>query len=268
MNRLQEQPIHFERPVKSITVNGIAIDQTELAQEMQLHNAENFNQARQRAGQALVIRQLLREQVQEQLNDGNDEETAIAELIANKVPDVSVDDEACSRFYRQNPTHFQSAPLIVVRHILFAVAKEDLIGRAEQKAQAEKLLNQLKNSDNVLSEFVANVEQSRCPSKEDDGLLGELSSGQTVPEFERQVFMLDEGLATNLIETRYGYHLVYIDKKQEGKPLPLDVCMDRIRDYLNQRRQRQAVSDYLHQLTEKAQISGIQLQMEQENIVL
>ena len=42
-----------------IKVNGVVIDETLLAQELQYHQAASLNQAIQQAGQALVIRQLL-----------------------------------------------------------------------------------------------------------------------------------------------------------------------------------------------------------------
>lgn len=265
---VQEQPIRFERPVADIIVNGQVLDKDALAQEVQLHSAKSFEQARQRAARSLIIRQLLCEQVKDQLESGADEETAIAALIEKQTKTVSVDDEACERFYQQNPERFQTPPLMVVRHILLAVAKDDIAGRAEQKALADKLLADIQTADNTRAAFIAQTPQSRCPSKSDGGLLGELSSGQTVPEFERQVFMLDEGLASQPIETRYGYHLVYIDKKQLGQLMTFDMSIDKIRAYLNERRQRQAVSQYLHQLVENAKISGITLAMEQENIVL
>ncbi len=100
------------------------------------------------------------------------------------------------------------------------------------------------------------------------GLLGEIAAGQTVPEFERQVFVLEEGLAAAPIETRYGYHLVYVEKKQPGEAMTLAMCMDKIRQYLTERRHRQAVSDYLHEQVEAADISGISLQIDQENIFM
>ncbi|PIE44816.1 MAG: peptidylprolyl isomerase, partial [Gammaproteobacteria bacterium] len=100
------------------------------------------------------------------------------------------------------------------------------------------------------------------------GLLGEIAAGQTVPEFERQVFVLEEGLAAAPIETRYGYHLVYVEKKQPGEAMTLAMCMDKIRQYLTARRHRQAVSDYLHEQVEDADISGVKLYIEQDNIFM
>ena len=91
------------------------------------------------------------------------------------------------------------------------------------------------------------------------GRLGQLSNGQTVPEFERQVFSLPEGLAPSPIETRYGYHIVRIDRRVDGRRLAYDQVKDKIADYLNECVRRTALNQYVQQLIGKAEIIGIDL---------
>ncbi len=81
-----------------------------------------------------------------------------------------------------------------------------------------------------------------------------------MPEFERQVFSLAEGLAPNPIETRYGYHIVRIDRRVDGRPLAYDQVKDKIADYLNECVRRTALNQYVQQLIGKAEIVGIDLQ--------
>ncbi len=253
-----------------VSVNGVVIDKQRLSEEIDLLKEVGAPHAKRRATQALIIRQLLLDELQVKgiQTTKDSEEEHFAQLVLENTPDIVIDDADCQRFYQQDTQRFKTAPLMVVRHILFAAAKDDIVGRGEQKAKAEALLEKIQSADNQLAAFIDHVGVSRCPSKSEQGLLGELSAGQTVPEFERQVFMLEEGLAPHPVETRYGYHLVYVDKKQAGQTMPLEMCIDKIRTYLMERRKRQAISEYLHQLAEKADISGFTLQIEQENIVL
>ena len=101
---------------------------------------------------------------------------------------------------------------------------------------------------------------SACPSKVQGGALGQISKGQTVPEFERQLFKLPAGLASQPIESRYGGHVVSVDQRLEGKLLPYEIVADSIRGLLQQGVWQKAVSQYLQTLIGAADIVGIRLQ--------
>jgi peptidyl-prolyl cis-trans isomerase C len=66
---------------------------------------------------------------------------------------------------------------------------------------------------------------------------------------------LQAGLCHSSIETRYGFHVVIVDRKIDGRSLPFDVVKVEISSYL----QHQAVRNYLQQLMADASISGITL---------
>ena len=103
-------------------------------------------------------------------------------------------------------------------------------------------------------------EHSSCPSRDSGGSLGQLSRGQTVPEFEAYVAHMKEGeIAPEPVETRYGYHIVYLQRRIEGSPLPFELVEHRIRDYLRESVMRRAVSQYVGLLVAKASIQGIDM---------
>jgi len=104
------------------------------------------------------------------------------------------------------------------------------------------------------------LQHSACPSKEQGGALGQISKGQTVPEFERQLFRLPVGLCQQPLESRYGYHLVFVDQRIEGEQLPYEIVAGTIRAELNQRVWQIGVSQYLQNLVGAANIEGIHLQ--------
>ena len=245
-----------------ITVNGVAIATEAIAREMQYHPADSREEAVFLAAQALVIRELLQQRadalhlsIQPQENE-SEEEALIRCLLAAEVQIPEPDEASLRQVYQASPAQFHSAPLLAARHILFAAVPEDAIERSQQREAALAVIAQL----NAGADFGQMARQhSACPSKTHGGALGQLSAGQTVPEFERQLFRLPIGLSLQPLESRYGFHVVQVDQRVDGEALPFEVVAPRIRDQLTQRSAHKAVVHYLHGLAGSAQIEGIQL---------
>lgn len=247
-----------------VRVNGVEIPAEEIGQELQYHPAESREQAVFLAARALVIRELLRQRVAElrlplQVQPGeSEEEASIRVLIEHEVDMPEADEEACQRFYQQNRARFVSAPLVAARHILLECAPDDIEARHSQRELAEQLLAQLGSDPSHFAQLAA--QHSACPSKNQGGALGQISKGQTVPEFERQLLRLPEGLAEKPLESRYGYHVVWIDQHIDGRELPFEFVRDDIRGMLQQGVWQKGVAQYLQTLIGAAFIEGIHLQ--------
>lgn len=207
-----------------ITVNGVEISSLAIAGEMQYHPADSQQSAYHQASQALVIKELLVQEaarlnitpMNDQTTTETREQALIRRLIERKVETPEADDQSCCLYYQNNRSRFKTPDLIEASHILLIAPKDAIQERRKAKQLAEQLLSRLK--EGALFEELAKT-NSACPSRENGGSLGQLTSGQTVPEFERQVFSMTEGLAPHPIETRYGYHLVRIDRRIEGRSL-------------------------------------------------
>jgi peptidyl-prolyl cis-trans isomerase C len=157
-------------------------------------------------------------------------------------------------------------PLMEVDHILLAAAKDDISGRDDARKLANQLIAQLSEDVSLFAQLAA--KHSMCPSNKTGGSLGQLSKGQTVPEFERQLMLLPEGLAEQPIESRYGLHVVNITRKIEGKPLEYSMVADKVKAYLVNKSSHLAIQAYIQSLVEKAEIEGINLLFSDENIVI
>jgi peptidyl-prolyl cis-trans isomerase C len=59
--------------------------------------------------------------------------------------------------------------------------------------------------------------------------------------------------------TRYGVHVLRLDRKVAGTLLPFDQVRARIAHYLEERSWRRAVSQYLSLLARHARIEGVDL---------
>ena len=103
------------------------------------------------------------------------------------------------------------------------------------------------------------MKYSACPSKAQGGSLGQVSKGQTVPELERQLFTLAPGLADRPLESRYGWHVICVDQRIEGQPLPYEAVATAICTQLQQGVWQKALVHYLQTLIGTADVRGIVL---------
>ncbi|WP_339503130.1 peptidylprolyl isomerase [Pseudomonas silesiensis] len=247
-----------------ISVNEVAITPEAMALELQYHPAESREGAVYLAARALVIRELLQQRIAElgvalEIGAGeNEEEAATRLLLEREVKVPQCDEESSLRYYENNRGRFHSAPLLAVRHILLECAPDDVEARELAHGQAEVLLQQLDEFPGSFAELA--VKYSACPSKAQGGSLGQISKGQTVPELERQLFTLAPGLAGKPLESRYGWHVISVDQRIEGKPLPYEVVSTAIRTQLQQGVWQKALVQYLQTLIGAADIRGIHLQ--------
>ena len=53
------------------------------------------------------------------------------------------------------------------------------------------------------------TENSDCPSSRQGGDLGSFGRGAMVPEFDKAAFDLEVGDLSDVVETVFGYHLIY-----------------------------------------------------------
>lgn len=239
---------------------------------MQYHPADSQDEALYKAAHALVIRELLHQAVVNEPTLGQaawatDEEQAISELITKNVIPTEISPAACRQLYDNNPSKFVTPPLISVRHILLAAPYDAGEERIELKKQASDLINKLQNSQNKDADFIEFARHySACPSKDDGGNLGEISKGQTVPEFEQAVFALPQGLSVNPIESRYGIHIVDVTSREAGQQLSFEQAEPMIANHLTQQSFHHGLTDFLLKLSQKADIEGIELMMNEENV--
>ena len=59
--------------------------------------------------------------------------------------------------------------------------------------------------------------------------------------------------------TRYGFHIIRLERKINGRVLPYEVVAERIADYLRESVQRRANAQYVARLASAARIEGIEL---------
>ncbi|MEH6472478.1 MAG: peptidylprolyl isomerase [Halopseudomonas sp.] len=252
-----------ESEIPAIKVNGVSISEESIAQEVENHSADSLPSAIKLAAEALVVRELLLQKAKTEgfFSDDQsqqvDEETVISQLLDQQISTPKADTSECKAYFTANAEKFTSPVLLEASHILLAAAPDDEAKRAEQQALAQQLITTLKTQPEL---FVLLAQQhSACPSKDVGGSLGQLSKGSTVPEFEQFMFTASEGLFDQPIVSRYGIHVLRVDRRVEGEPLPFDAVEDKIGHYLNHQVYRRAISQYIGILAGEAEIEGIDI---------
>jgi peptidyl-prolyl cis-trans isomerase C len=236
-----------------LRVNGTLISGHAISDELSAHaDASDPDHA---ARLALVVRELLTQQARAKGLLAADEpldDAATDRLIEMECAIPEPTEEECQRYYRANPGKFNSPDLVHARHILFAlspgVSVPGLRSKAEETLQTDEMARTLSN----------------CPSGQVGGNLGQLSKGESVPEFDEAVFgAMRPGLLPRLVRTRFGFHIVAIERRIEGKPLPFDAAKTIIARYLGEHVRQKAIQQYLTQLAARADLQGITLDLPQ-----
>jgi len=180
----------------------------------------------------------------------------IEALLASEVTTPEPTEAECRRYYDSHPLEFRSEDLVFARHILFQVTPA--VNVPQVRAKAEETLNLLLADRGRFEEMAQSL--SNCPSGAQGGNLGQLSRGNTVPEFERVLFHPGHrGLLRDVVRTRFGFHIVAIDKVVLGERLPFEMVTDRVAGRLRESVEERALRQYVSVLAGGATITGVDL---------
>jgi peptidyl-prolyl cis-trans isomerase C len=253
-----------------VHVNGVAIPRDRIAREVQHHPSRTPIEAWQAAARALVVRELLLQEARrlgiaavpqrdEAGRRETEEEALIRGLVEREVTTPAPDGDACRRYYEQNRGVFRTAAIYEAAHILLAARRGDDEAYAHAAETAGILLDELKRDPARFSDLARS--HSACPSAAQGGNLGQLTRGQTTPEFEAALVALPVGAITaEPIATDYGLHIIRLDRKIEGRQLPFEIVAERIAEYLRENVIRLASAQYIARLMSRAAVTGVTLE--------
>ena len=261
-------PIKREQDT-TVSVNGVVISPEAIASEAQNHPMPKGKPgwAWRAAAHALVMREVLLQCAREKaltpqpeaLMPGQwetDEEALIRQLLESELSPEPINEEALRKLYEQAPDKFRSPSLFEAAHILFPAPPEDPSFRAKARHEACGVLEQLQQQPGRFAALAQ--EHSACPSKDQGGLLGQLASGDTVPEFEAALATMPEGSISEApVETRYGFHIIRLDARVRGAVLPFESVLPGLREAQEKAEWVKAGRRYMSALADQATITGI-----------
>ena len=249
----------------TVAVNGAIIASADIAREVQNHAGGTPQQAWQDATRALVVRELLLQRahtvglIAEPLSqDGareTEDEALIRALLATEVRTPTADEASCRRYYQANLNRFRGPDLFEPLHILFKAPRDDEAAFARAVDRAEAVLAEVQAAPDRFERLASAL--SECPSASEGGRLGQVTRGDTTPEFEAALLSLQPGqIHPEPVQTRYGVHVLKLERKVAGQVLPFEQVHDRIATFLEDSAWRRAMAQYVGLLAGQARITG------------
>jgi parvulin-like peptidyl-prolyl isomerase len=153
------------------------------------------------------------------------------------------------KFYDENPDKMKLPERVRASHILIAVPKDATDEVKKQKrTQIESVQTLLKGGEKFAD--TARKFSEDPISARSGGDLGYFGRGQMVPEFEIVAFSLPTNTVSEIVVTKFGYHLLLItDHQPAGVRSFNDVKAD-IEKYLRSLQEREIAAAHIKKLRE------------------
>ncbi len=251
----------------TIVVEGVEIPEFLIAEEVQHHPSSNPLEARTAAGKALAVRALLLHRADElglvaqPLTDEDGREETMEEALIRATLDAEVEidppgEAECRRVYEAQRSRFSTPVLTEAAHILVEPKRDDAEGWETARQAAQGALDQLLRKPALFAQLAKSL--SDCPSGAVGGSLGQLGPGDVVGEVERALAGLQPGeILAKPVRSRFGWHVLKLERRIEGKVLPFDYVEDKIRLHLESRAWTAAATRYVAELAERARAQGV-----------
>ena len=169
-------------------------------------------------------------------------------------------DELTKEYYNENrETLFAIPSRVRVSHILSIFPwvedtslEENDKARENTKEKIEFVEKQLENG----AEFgdIAREYSDDTATSGDGGDLGFITEGQMVEEFEKTAFLLKVGEVSGIIETQFGYHILKVFDREEGRIQEYDEVKDDLSVYLSELKKAEKWEEFILELIDNAEI--------------
>lgn len=150
-------------------------------------------------------------------------------------------------FYEKNKDKFMEKASMHARHIL-----------VETEKSAKEIIDAVKSlkGEELKTKFMDLAKtKSTGPSGPQGGDLGTFTKGQMVPEFSKAAWALNNGeVTTEPVKTQFGYHVIYLENKEDAKPSAYEQVKDKIIATLKQQQFAAKISEVAQELKSKAKI--------------
>jgi peptidyl-prolyl cis-trans isomerase D len=154
---------------------------------------------------------------------------------------VTVVEEDIQDYYESNREKFKNPKTVQARHILIKVA---------QNANPEEVESARQRAEDVLKlaregqDFAALAQQySEGPTKTKGGDLGTFRREAMVKPFADKAFSMKAGDISDPVRTRFGWHIIKVEKINPAKTLSLDEAREDIEKTLKTERSRNLAYD-------------------------
>ncbi|MDD2838179.1 peptidylprolyl isomerase [Sulfuricurvum sp.] len=161
---------------------------------------------------------------------------------------VKIDPKEIKQYFDLNPDEFIDKEKIHARHILL-----------KNKEEAKAIIESMKKltGEKLKREFITQAKlKSIAPSANKGGDLGYFSRGQMVASFNDAAFSMKVGTISDApVQSRYGYHIIYIEDRKAAKKLGYNTAKNFIEERLKMDKFKNIMDKKMATLREKAKIT-------------
>lgn len=139
---------------------------------------------------------------------------------------ITIDEAEVKDYYQKNLADFTINEQRRARHILLkadTTSSEEVHQSQQQKAQ--EILEELRDGADF-AEMAIKVSQG--PSAANGGDLGFFSRGQMVAAFDNAVFAMEPGQLSEVVQTSFGYHIIYLEEINPKTVRPFTAVQEQI----------------------------------------
>jgi peptidyl-prolyl cis-trans isomerase C len=252
-----------------VLVNGVEITPEAIAAEIQHHPAPDAESAWIEAARALVVRELLLQEARrrgiaaEPLADEAgrteaEDDAIVRALLEAEVHPALPGEAECRRYYDANLDRFRTPELFEAAHILIEVKGSDEASWASARDRARAIIADL--GDDAAAFATAARAFSGCASSRQDGSLGQIRRGELVSEVQSGLEELSDGTtAREPVRSRFGWHILRLHRRIEGRTLSFEMARERIADMLEARSWSVEAARYVARLAGRNRIQGIRI---------
>jgi parvulin-like peptidyl-prolyl isomerase len=178
----------------------------------------------------------------EPTSTADDEQRAVRKLLYEDVlSKIEPGEGEIAGYYTQHVQEFAVPETVTLRQIL--VPSENEARDIRRRVQRDP-----KNFE-ILARSL-----SRSPEAGKGGLLGSFARGELPPELERAAFVLAPGVATEIVSSPHGYHVLRVDAHTPERVRTLEECRGEVRDGLLRRKQDATVRTFVRALMSRAKV--------------
>jgi len=184
---------------------------------------------------------------------------ATAEAVLKRELKVNITDEDARKFYDDNPAKFEQPEMVRASHILLLTTdpKTNSELTEDQKAAKHKELEGILKRARAGEDFAELAKKySEDPGSKDKGGEYTFPRGQMEMPFEAAAFSLNTNQVSDIITTRYGYHIIKLSEKIPARKIEFAKALPDIKEWLTQQAVQKQFPDYMAKLKKEA---GVQI---------
>jgi peptidyl-prolyl cis-trans isomerase C len=168
------------------------------------------------------------------------------------ISEPQISEESIREMYNRNPDSYSREETIKVSHILIAVEADAGVEEKEQASQkAEEIGKKVLKGKNF-AEMAK--KHSDCNSASGGGSLGHIKKGYMPRRFDKVAFAMEKDAVSEVVETKFGYHIIKVFDKKSAGVAPYDEVRDFIKKFLQQQESDKKRAAHIAELKEKAKI--------------